>query len=113
MKKQVYSDLNIDLRNVLLWLRSFTEEENFDLDELYSNLCEKYKIDISFGILGPLYTFLDVACDSKRHFHKDVTEGYPFDEAKSDLNYVISKIDSGETAELEENSKLMAKFSSV
>jgi hypothetical protein len=111
-KKGIYNEVSQELQRIVNWTKSDIEKE-YCIDTFFFVLFKKYDIKSDYGIIGPLYSFLDVFCDSFYHGFKEVTNGYSFDEAIKDINYLIESIDNDMIDKIEHDYLLINKFKSI
>lgn len=112
-EKLIYNKVNHELKKIVKWSKEPNLKEDFDLDTLYSNLFKEFCIDMSFGFLYPIFSLVDVLCDSIRHGHTNVKEDYSVKEGIKDLENIVFLLDSEKIKELEDDFKLRAKLNGL
>jgi hypothetical protein len=109
----VYRSVNSELKKILGWCKQSGKEEAFDLDGLYSRLFKEYNIDMNYGFLNPIFTLVDVMCDSIRHGQVNIKDTYSVKEGITDLEEIINHIDTYKIQELENNVRLKQKLNGL
>ncbi len=106
-KHIVYNELKKIVCDTYNWLQRDVSNEDIDLDNMFLVFFEKCNVDENFGLLGLIYSYLDIVCDSKRHMFNEVCVGYSFSKAQIDLKNIITMIEENKIEELEANSILI------
>ena len=75
----LYTDLSKLLIKVLDLLIHKRTKPEFDLDNEYISLFEKYNLNSSDHFVRLIYTYLDVLCDAKSHNFAKINENYSFE----------------------------------
>lgn len=109
----IYNKVNQELKKIVQWSKNPNQKEDFDLDTLYSNLFKEFNIDMSFGFLYPIFSLVDVLCDSIRHGQENVKEYYSVKDGINDLENIVLLLDSEKIKELENDFKLRAKLNGL
>lgn len=110
MKENIYSKIYQELNLLLIWIEGKNKEEIFDFDILYESLFDEYGIDMNYGFLYPIYSIVDLLCDSLRHDQKNIIPGYSVEKGIKDLKFIISRLDRKEYDKLERNINLKNKI---
>ena len=112
-KENIYKQLKMILEDMLLAINK-SNVKSFDYDSKFQKLLIDNDIDFNYGIIKPVYYLVDMTYDSINHSFKEVNEGYSYNDAKNDLNYIISCIKNNDIKiGLEENKNFLSKLKNV
>ena len=112
----VYDFLLKDLKAVLVWSnygKPWKFQEDFEIDQTFSKVLERFNVSFDFGILKHIYYLVDAYCDAKRHGFKEVVDDYSIDEAQRDLEIIVCAIENEKVAEIENNHEFLNRLEKI
>jgi hypothetical protein len=112
-EKNIYLSILGELNKILNWCNNPTEIEDFELDSKLLILFEKNKINMSYGFFHPIYSLVDIVCDSIRHNQKEINNEYSVIDGINDLKKIIKLIELDSIEELEKNLALKNKLNNL
>lgn len=112
-KIEIYNLINQELKKVILWVQNPNMKEDFDLDALYEDIFSKCGINMKYGVLHPIFSLIDVICDSVRHGERKINKNYMLVDGINDLKIIIDYIDNHKIDELERNEDLKNRLNKL
>lgn len=100
------TELKDTLDEVLSWSEKFRRGERdyaFDIDDELYKLSEKHNKDFKKGELLLIYNLLDFYCDAIKHGFKQIDKDHSVSQAHSDIQSVISILETSPILKLPEN----------
>jgi len=110
MKKEIYNIVLDELKKMMLWFSNPSYKQDFELDEVYSSIYNKYHVNFRYGILYHILILTEMIYYRTDHDEKELATGYSVDAGIKDLQEVITMIETDRIEDLENNVQLKRRI---